>query len=85
MTTGMSSTVTTTTVSTIVAASPLSDVASVFTLVAVACLMVALVSRELSSVGAGVGVRRLRRGLDIAAVPLFACFALAYALKLAAF
>jgi hypothetical protein len=81
----MSSTVTTTTVSTVTAASTFESLGQTLTAVAIVLLLAVLIAREISSSARGDLGRRVARGLDIALMPLTVTFAVVVWLNSGAF
>jgi hypothetical protein len=58
------------------------ETATTFSLIAVALLGFLLVGREIIHFGQGAGLRRLARGIDIAALPLILAFAMIVILRM---
>jgi len=77
----MSSTVTTTTISTVTAASAFENLGQVLTLAAIVMLVIALLAREITGSATGDLGRRVARGLDIALMPLIVSFGVVVALS----
>jgi hypothetical protein len=78
----VSSTVTTATVSTVTAAITVEGLGQVFSLVAVAMLLVVLLAREVIAGSSHQAARTLARGLDISIAPLLTVFVVSLALNL---
>jgi hypothetical protein len=77
----VSSTVTTATVSTVTAAITVEGLGQMFTLIAIALLIVVLLAKEIIAGSSHQGARSLARGLDISIAPLLTVFVLSLVLN----
>jgi hypothetical protein len=77
----MSSMVTTSTV-VIVSSMITTETAATFSLVAIVLLGCLLIGREIIHFGQGAGLRRLARGIDIAALPMILAFGMILVLRM---
>lgn len=77
----MSALITTSTVTTVVAAVSIAEIASAFTLVLTIMLALTLLSKEVIAQRSSSGALRLTRGLDIALTPLLISFVLVLVIR----